>query len=80
MIVRGAPTRNPARRGEWLVRVVDSTMSPHAGDSRHAGTTGLGIGTIGLAVDDRDAPTAFYWQGGISKEAKPTEIALGRPL
>ncbi len=80
MIVREAPTRNPARPGEWLVRVADSTMNPHASDSRHPGTTGLGTGTIGLVVDDRDAPTAFYWQGGISKHAKPTEIALGRPL
>jgi hypothetical protein len=80
MVVLAAPTRNPARAGEWLVRVADSTVSPHASDSRHPGTTGLGTGTIGLMVDERDAPTAFYWQGGISKQAKPTEIALGRPL
>jgi hypothetical protein len=31
-------------------------------------------------VDARDAPTAFYWRGGITKQAKHTEIALGRPL
>jgi|HubBroStandDraft_3_1064219.scaffolds.fasta_scaffold50996_1 hypothetical protein len=80
MIVLGAPTRNPARPGEWLVRVADSTLNPHASDSRHPGTTGLGTGTIGLVVDDGDAPTAFYWRGGLSKQAKPTEIALGRPL
>lgn len=79
MIVRGAPTRNLARPGEWLVRVADSTMNPHASDSRHHGTTGLGTGTIGLVVDDRDAPTAFYWQGGTSKHAKPTEIAVIGP-
>jgi hypothetical protein len=80
MIVLGVPTRNPARPGEWLVRVADSTLYPHASDSRHAGISGLGTGTIGLVVDDREAPTAFYWQGGMSKQAKPTEIALGRPL
>ena len=40
---------------------------------------GLGTGTIGLLVDDRGAPTAFYWRGGVSPQAKPTRIALGRP-
>jgi hypothetical protein len=80
MIVLSAPTRNSKRPAEWLVQVVDSTISPHAADSRRPGTTGLGTGTIGLVVDDRYAPTAFYWRGGITKQAKPTEIALGRPL
>jgi hypothetical protein len=80
MVVLAAPTRNPARPGEWLVRIADSTRNPHASDSRHPGTPGLGTGTIGLVVDERDAPTAFSWRGGISKQAKLTEIALGRPL
>jgi hypothetical protein len=80
MVVLAAPTRNPVRRDEWLVRVADSTLSPHALDSRHAGDTGLGTGTIGLHVDGLGAPTAFYWQGGVSKQAKPTDISLGRPL
>jgi len=80
MVALAAPTRNPARPAEWLVQVADSTIGPHAADSRRPGTTGLGTGTIGLVVDDRDASTAFYWRGGISKQAKPTEIALGRPL
>lgn len=79
MIVLSAPTLNTARKGEWLVKVADSTLSPHAHDSRHSGQTGLGTGTIGLAVDANNAPTAFYWQGGISPHFKTTEIALGRP-
>ena len=79
MIVHAAPTRSPDRADEWLVRVVDSTLSPHASDSRRDGVTGLGTGTIGLTTDDGGAPTAFYWKGGVSKHAKPTEIALGRP-
>ena len=79
MVVLAAPALNSARAGEWLVRVADSTLSPHALDSRHPGTTGLGTGTIGLLVDDRGAPTAFYWRGGVSPQAKPTQIALGRP-
>ena len=80
MVVLAAPAQNPARAGEWLVRIADSTVNLHAADSRPRGTTGLGTGTIGLVVDDRGAPIAFYWQGGISKQATPTEIALGRPL
>jgi hypothetical protein len=79
MVVLEAPALNPVRADEWLVRVADSTLSPHALDSRHPGTTGLGAGTIGLLVDERGAPTAFYWRGGVSQQAKPTRIALGRP-
>jgi hypothetical protein len=73
------PARRGPRAGEWLVRVADSTLSPHASDTRHTGETGLGAGTIGLVVDDHGGATAFYWRGGVSTEAKPTEIALGRP-
>ena len=80
MVVLEAPSRNSVRAAEWLVRVADSTLSPHALDSRHTGTTGLGTGTIGLVVDENGAPTAFYWRGGVSPQAKPTQIALGRPL
>jgi hypothetical protein len=79
MVVLEAPTPNPARAAEWLVRVADSTLSPHALDSRHPGTTGLGTGTIGLVVDESGAPTAFYWRGGVSPQGKPTQITLGRP-
>jgi hypothetical protein len=79
MVVLEAPTRNSARAAEWLVRVADSTLSPHALDSRHPGTTGLGTGTIGLVVDEGGTATAFYWRGGVSPQAKPTQIALGRP-
>jgi hypothetical protein len=80
MVVFAAPTQNPARADEWLVKVGDSTLNPHAHDSRHEGESGLGTGTIGLVVDDRNAATAFYWRGGVTKQSKPTEIALGRPL
>jgi hypothetical protein len=78
MVVMGAPTRESSRPAEWLVRVADSTLNPHARDSRKPGATGLGTGTIGL-VAERGTPTAFYWRGGVSRAAKPTEIALGRP-
>ncbi len=79
MVVLEAPTPNSVRAAEWLVRVADSTLSPHTLDSRHPGSTGLGTGTIGLLVDKDGAPTAFYWRGGVSPRAKPTQVALGRP-
>ena len=79
MVVRSEPVRNSKRPHEWLVEVADSTLSPHARDSRHEGETGLGTGTIGLVVDDRGAADAFYWKGAISERPKSTEIALGRP-
>jgi len=92
MVVLAAPTRNPDRACEWLMRRADSTLSPHARDSRPKGVTGLGTGTMGLMVDVRDAPTAFHWQGGISTQANPprsrsialydspTAIAVSTPL
>jgi hypothetical protein len=79
MIVLADPSANPARPDEWLVRVADSSLSPHRLDSRPPGDTGLGTGTIGLVADHAGAPIAFYWQGGISGKAKRTGIALGRP-
>ena len=51
-----------------------------ATEDSKTGDTGLGTGTIGLVADSAGAPTAFYWQGGVSKHPKPTEIALGRPV
>ncbi len=79
MVVLAAPTQNAKRTSELLVKVVDSTLNPHAFDSRHQGESGLGTGTIGLVVDRNDAATAFYWRGGETKQSKSTEIALGRP-
>jgi hypothetical protein len=79
MVVLADPGANPARPDEWLVRVADSTLSPHALDSRPPGATGLGTGTIGLVADHAGTPVAFYWQGGVSRKAIPTGIALGRP-
>jgi hypothetical protein len=76
MIVAARPTRG--RTHEWLVKIIDSTTSPHANDSRGTTHTGIGSGTIGLLVDDWDRPTAYYWRGGLSRDAVPTPIAMGR--
>jgi len=73
------PVRNPARADEWLVKVADSTTSPHAKDSRDDDTDGLGTGTIGLSVDGADHPIGYYWRGGVSTVLKHTEISMGQP-
>jgi len=73
------PVQNPARSDEWLVKVADSTTSPHAQDSRGDDADGLGTGTIGLSVDDAGHPVGYYWRGGVSTVLKHTEISLGQP-
>jgi hypothetical protein len=77
MVVLAAPRKSP-RDGEWLVHIADATTSPHAEDSRPAGTNGLGTGTIGLVTDDAGHPTSYYWRGGVSSHLEQTTIALGR--
>jgi hypothetical protein len=79
VIVLEPPARNPARSNEWLVKVADSTRSPHADDSRAGGGDGLGTGIIGLDVDSSGHPVGYFWRGGVSKKAKQTEVVFGRP-
>lgn len=76
MIVAAKPTAG--RASEWLVRVTDSTTSPHTNDTRGTTRTGIGAGTIGLKVDGWDRPIAYYWRGGASYNAYDTPIAMGR--
>lgn len=78
MVVTAPPAPSPGRRDEWLVDIVDSTSTPHAGDSRVEGSTGLGSGTVGLVVDTDGRPTAYRWRGGESLRAPRTLVALGR--
>lgn len=64
---------------EWLVRIIDSTQSPHADDARKKDESdGLGEGTIGLVVDAAGAPIGYRWKGGVSDKAHATKIALAR--
>ena len=78
MIVLDTPTRSSRSADEWLVKVADSTSSPHAADSRTDGQNGLGTGTIGVVTDGSGHPVAYYWRGGVSTALKHTTIALGR--
>lgn len=64
---------------EILLRVADSTESPHSDDVRGPNTTtGLGTGIIGLVVDGSDAPIGYRWRGGKSPKAFATMIAVAR--
>ena len=76
------PSKAVAKIGgarELLLRVVDSTESPHGDDVRVRDTaTGLGTGTIGLVVDGSDAPIGYRWKGGESARAYATLVAIAR--
>jgi len=63
-----------------LVRVIDSTVSPHMSDSRPAGTNGLGTGIIGIALDSAERAIGFLWRGSESTKIHYTDIAFGRLL
>jgi hypothetical protein len=80
-VVAERPRRHRQENGaeKFLLRVIDSTESPHALDTRIEGANGLGSGEIGLVDDTDGTPTSFQWRGGISSSKYvPTAIALGR--
>jgi hypothetical protein len=64
---------------EWLVRIIDSTKTPHADDVRLKGeVTGLGEGTIGIIVDGAGVPIGYRWKGGVSDKAHATKMTIAR--
>lgn len=81
-IITGTPAINPKRSDEALVRILDSTGTPHSDDSRTgaADRTGLGSGILGMMVDSGGNPIGLYWEGGTSTGAgeKDTTIVCGR--
>jgi len=81
-IIAGTPKVNPRRGDEVLVRIFDSTGTPHSDDSRTGSEdrTGLGSGILGFMVDADGNPVGLYWEGGASTSAgeKNTTIVCGR--
>ncbi len=67
------------RPGQYRVRILDSTMSPHARDNRAEGQTGIGRGTIWIDVDSKDRPIGYHWKLHNGKLHK-APIAIGRIL
>ena len=63
----------------FRVRVIDSTSSPHADDSRAANQSGVGRGTIWLIVDAAGKPIGYRWKNprGTLHEVP---IAIGRAV
>lgn len=81
-IIAGTPAVNPKRADEIVVRILDSTGTPHSDDSRTgaADRTGLGSGVLGMMTDSGSNPIGLYWEGGASTGAgeKDTTIVCGR--
>ena len=65
--------------GKWRIRVLDSTGTPHAQDTRPVGKTGLGSGTLWLDVDSSGRILGYHWK---SKDGKLSEhpVAIGRAV
>lgn len=79
-IVAAAPTPSPDRPDELLVPIVDSASHTHASaDTRAAGENGLGVGTIGILVDQAGQPTGHRWAGGCGDDKSfPIVVARAR--
>jgi len=71
----------PKVEDDGLVRVVviDSTTKPQVDDTRAAGTSGIGRGTMWFKVDDQGRATA-YLRGSTKAEPKSESISIGRAL
>lgn len=71
----------PVVEKDGLVRVVtiDSTTRPQVDDTRAAGTSGVGRGTMWFKVDDAGRP-ASYVRGSRSAKPKVEAISIGRAL
>jgi hypothetical protein len=77
MVVRAPVT---SAGGEVTVPIIDSTSVRHGGDdSRYASkSTGVGIGTIHLIVNEHGAPVGYRWSNGKKARNHSTVVALGR--
>jgi hypothetical protein len=61
-----------------LIRVIGSTTSIHANDTRSSGQTGLGEGDIGIMTDSTSQPAGYYWRGGESQIIQKTKMVFAR--
>jgi len=61
------------------VRVADSAASGHSADTRAAHTSGIGVGTMLLKVNNSGQPYAYAWSAD-SPWKSNVEFAMARPL
>jgi len=77
MFVDNVPRQAPA--GQVEVVVVDSTSSRHGNDTRKAGQTGIGRGTMWFVVDAEGKPIGYRW-GSPKGKVRERPIAIGRAV
>jgi hypothetical protein len=78
MIVAESPHRN--QEGTFQVRVYDSSEIPHVEDSRPAGGSGVGSGSILFRVNENGAPIAFQFNPHLRWHSEPIAIARLEPM
>lgn len=76
--VMNAPVE--VHEGIWAVRILDSTSLAHQDDTRRAGRTGTGRGTMTFAVDADGRAEAYGWSGTRSIGYIETPVRFGRPM
>ncbi|HEX3658661.1 MAG TPA: hypothetical protein VHV55_22910 [Pirellulales bacterium] len=77
MIIADSPVLE--RPGQWRIRILDSTATPHASDTRPKGTTGLGSGIIWLDTDSRGRILGYHWRSATGK-LNEHPVAIGRAI
>jgi hypothetical protein len=72
---------SPVLDGDDIYRVVviDSADAPHADDTRPAGTTGVGSGTMWFVTDDQRDLIGYHWRLR-DGELHEMAIAIGRAV
>ena len=76
VIVAGVPTVSADRADELLVPVVDATSRLHGvADTRGSGG-GLGVGTVGLLLDEGGGLIGHRWAGGCGDAKAETTVAV----
>jgi hypothetical protein len=63
--------------GQVRIEVIDSTGQGHGNDTRKAGQTGVGRGTMWFTIGDKGQPTGYRWRAAKGK-LHERAIAIGR--
>ena len=76
VIVAGKPTVSADRADELLVPVVDATSRLHGGADTRGPNGGLGMGTVGLLLDEGGGLIGHRWEGGCGEAKAETTVAV----
>lgn len=75
MIIAEPPVR--VQPGQWRIRILDSTATPHGSDTRPKGATGLGSGLIWLDTDSAGRIQGYRWKSSTGT-LRENPVAIGR--